>query len=264
MRTSLLSVIALASLLILAGCAGLPSTGEDRPSPDAFPSASEINSPVLDRHATELTNTSFTLETETTRKKRLPNYREENFTYMNSSFQFLVEPGASQYLARGDGYYFGNGTVYSDGAQGYARAANDSRTSVTEGPGLPVFNESSDQYLWGTWFSNESGNLAVPASDATYQREGIETFQGVPVMRYEATGVDALPDWFGGDDVDSYFEEFSATLLLDENGVIRYYEYEFVWTDYHTRRHVETHTVSDVGNTTVQKPDWVTNATPEP
>ncbi|ESP89723.1 hypothetical protein K933_02011 [Candidatus Halobonum tyrrellensis G22] len=103
--------------------------------------------------------------------------------------------------------------------------------------------------------------LAVAAIDATYQREGVETYQGVPVMRYEATGVDALPNWAGGGNPSSYFEEFSATLLLDEDGVIRHYEYEFIWADYHTRRMTETYTLSDVGSTTVQKPDWVANTT---
>jgi hypothetical protein len=70
-----------------------------------------------------------------------------------------------------------------------------------------------------------------------------------------------LPDWAGGGNASSWYENFSATLLLDENGVIRYYEYEFVWADYHTRRLTETYALSDVGSTDVQRPDWVANTT---
>ncbi|WP_224448631.1 DUF7537 family lipoprotein [Haloprofundus salilacus] len=181
---------------------------------------------------------------------------------MNDTGHFLVEPGASQYLAHTNGYFSVNGTTYSNGSTEYAlsRTENGSRVSPTP---APVFNESGERYLWRGWFNNDSGSQhAFAAIDATYEREGVETFQGVPVMRYEATGVDALADsWAGGENASSWYEEFSATLLLDEDGVIRHYEYEFVWVDYHTRRITHSYTLSDVGSTDVEKPEWAANAT---
>jgi hypothetical protein len=263
MRTSPLSAIAIVALLAFAGCTGLPGTDGNGPSPDTspadFPNASAIDQSVFDTHATELANTSFTLSTEKTRKDRVLRPSEKNFTHMNDTGRFLVEPRASQYLAYTNGYFLGNGTYYSNGSTEYV-LLEDNHTTVRKLSPVSVFNESSDRYLWGGWFNNDSGTqLAFAAIDATYQREGVETFQGVPVMRYEATGVNALPDWVG-ENASSYFEEFSATLLLDEDGVIRHYEYEFVWIDYHTRRITHSYTLSDVGSTDVEKPDWAANA----
>lgn len=266
MRASPLSAIAVVALLVFAGCSGLPDEGANGSSPHAspadFPNASAIAQSVFDTHANALANTSFTLSTERIQKDRVLRPSERNFTYKNETGRFLVEPGASQYLGYTDGYFSGNGTYYANGSRECA-LFEDNRTRVRKLSPMSVFNESSDQYLWGGWFSNESGNqLEHAAIDAAFQREGVETFQGVPVMRYETTGVEALADsWAGGENASSDFEEFEATLLLDEDGVIRHYAYEFVWADYHTRRITEAYTLFDVGSTDVEKPDWVANAT---
>lgn len=269
MRTSPLSVIGVVALLAFAGCAGLPSTGESGPSSDVspadFPNAPAIDQSVFDRHATELANTSFTLSAESNRTDRVLIPSEKDFRHTNGTSRFLVEPDVSQYLYHTDGGLPGNGTVYSNGSTEYLLSRESGETTVRKSYFTPVFNESSEQYLWGGWFGNNSGDrLPAAAIDATYRREGVETFQGVPVMRYEATGVDALADsWAGGENASSWYEEFSATLLLDEDGVIRHFEYEFVWVDYHTRRISHSYTLSDVGSTDVEKPGWAANATAE-
>lgn len=267
MRTSPLSTIAVVALLVFAGCTGLPSTGGNEPPPDAspadFPNASAIDQSVFDTHATALDDTSFTLTVEKIQKDRDP-FDEGNFTYKNTTSRYLVEPDASQYRMEANGYFIGgNITYHSNGNTTYSMWRDDDELTVQKGPRSPVFNESSDRYLWGGWLGNHSGDQLDHATiDATFQREGVETFQGVPVMRYEATGVDALSDsWAGGENASSWYEEFSATLLLDQDGVIRHYEYEIVWADYHTRSVEESYTLSDVGSTDVEKPDWATNAT---
>jgi len=270
MRASPLSAIAVVALLVLAGCTGLPGTGENQSSPDAspadFPKASAINGSVFDTHATALANTSFTLTIERTRKESDPT-AEQNVTYKNTTSRFLVEPGASQYLvhATGDGYLMPNYSMYSNGKTVYSLVRENNRTDVSTVASVPVFNESGDQYLWQWWFGNDSRNWHENAAiDATFQREGVETFQGVPVMRYETTDDAALPDWWaGGENASSRYEEFSATLLVDENGVIRYYDYEIIFPvfDYRPRRIAVTYTLSDVGSTDAEKPDWVANAT---
>ncbi|MFQ3295830.1 MAG: hypothetical protein ACI8VE_002920 [Natrialbaceae archaeon] len=106
----------------------------------------------------------------------------------------------------------------------YVLSWESNQTKMLDVGFVPVFNESGDQYLWRAWFGNDSRNWFEHAAiDATFQREGIETFQGVPVMRYETTDDAALPDWWaGGENASSRYEEFSATLLLDEDGVIRH------------------------------------------
>jgi hypothetical protein len=268
MRAPPLSVIALVALLVLAGCSGNPGTGGNESSPNAsspdFPNASAIDQSVFDTHETALANTSFTLTLERIRKDRAI-VRERNFTYKNLSGRFLIEPGASQYLGHTNGYFSPNSTTYSNGSTAYV-LVGDNRTSVRKLTPGSVFNESSDQYLWGRWFNNGSIDpFAHAAIAATFQREGAETFKGVPVMRYEATGVEALSDsWAANASMRGEYEEFSATVLLDEDGVIRHYEYEFVWDETpinKRQRMMETFTLSDVGSTDVEKPDRLANAT---
>ena len=273
MRASPLSVIAVVALLVLSGCVGLPNAGENRPppdvSPDEFPNASEIDQSVFDTHATELGNTSFTLTVEQNRTDRNPSVLEDNFSHMNDTSRILVEPDASQYLVHGNSSFAGfsgSGTTYSDGSTEYVLSRENDWTDVRELHPTSVFNESGEYYLWNGWFNNnDSGpGYDFAAINATYERGGVEWFQGVPVMRYEATGVDALPDrWAGSENASWSYENFSATLLLDENGVIRHYEYTFEKPPEHrTRlRFSRAYTLSDVGSTDVEKPDWVANAT---
>ena len=230
MRASPLSAVAVVALLVFAGCSGLPGAGGNGGAPDAspdeFPNASAVDQSVFDTHATALANTSFTLAIEEIQKDRNPAVIEKNFTYRNHTSRFLAEPGASQYLLHISGH-MGNGSTYSNGSTEYVLSRENDWTEVRRLSPVSVINESSDRYLWSGLFDNDSGNqLDHAAIDATFQREGVETFQGVPVMRYEATGVDALAGaWAGGENASSWYEEFSATLLLDEDGVVRYYEY---------------------------------------
>lgn len=184
---------------------------------------------------------------------------------MNDTSRTLVEPDASQYLEHTTGYFSGNGSTYSNGSTEYVLSRENDWTEVRKLSPVSMFNESGEYYLWRGVFNNDSDlGYDFAAIDATYEREGVEWFQGVPVMRYEATGVDALPDrWAGGENASSNFEEFSATLLLDEDGVIRHYEYTFEKPPEHRSRlrFSRAYTLSDVGSTDVEKPDWVANAT---
>ena len=270
MHASRWSTIVVVALLVLAGCNGSSGPAEGGPSPDVdpskFPAASAINQSVFDRHAALLANASFTMVVDRAQKQRAP-YEDDNFTYHNSTTRYLVEPATSQYLSRVNGWTISGlggpegDTVYSNGSTAYAMVGENSKSTVKVIK-YPIFNESSESYLWRGWFDSDRGDgYPFVAINATYEREGVETFQGVPVMRYEATGVDALPDRIGNGNASSVFEDFSATLLIDADGVIRYYQYEFVYVDYHTPRVVRTYAVSEVGSTDVQKPDWVSNAT---
>ena len=262
MRTSTISVVVVA-MLVLAGCSGGPGTGDTGPSPDDFPTASAIDQSVFDRHAAVLANGSFTLTVERTQKQRRPSFVEGNFTYTNGTARYLVEPDASQYLAQVNDYFAGNVTYYSNGSTTYQMWRKDNELTVKQPPRFRIFNESSEGYLWRGWFNDDSEDRhELTAVNATYERRGVETFRDVSVMRYEATGVDALPDWAGKRNASSVFEAFSATLLIDSDGIIRQFRYEFVYADHRIKQRLSrTYTVTDVGDTDVRKPDWASNVT---
>lgn len=268
MRPSALPAITVVAVLVLAGCAGPAGTNtdEDGPSPDEFPNASAIDQSVFDRHAALLTNTSFTVRFEKTEKR--PNIQPPpNVTYFNHTERVLVEPGASQYLSQPNGTLDYLGTtniqsVYTNGNNTYQLVREDNESTVQTANSRsdihPIFNESNEEYLWQGWMYTYKRTMYwFPAQNITYERKGIETFQGVAVMRYEATGVDALPEQYR-----PAFADFSTTLLLDADGVVRYYRVDANQTDGSGfKDYTRVHTVSDVGSTDVQKPDWVSNTT---
>ncbi|WP_235853476.1 DUF7537 family lipoprotein [Halosimplex salinum] len=266
MRASLLSTVAVVALLVLAGCSGLPVTGENEPTPDAspsdFPNASAINHTVFDTHAAAMGNASFNLTTEMVQKDGAPWSDERNFTYWNDTTQYLAEPGDSQYILHRSGSYEAfNGTRYSNGSTVYALSPEG---NVTVKPVFitSVLNESGENYLWrGGLLGDDHDSGAI---NATYERKGVEMFQGVPVMRYEANDTDALNGkWAPRENASWAYQNFSATLLLDGDGIVRHYQYTFVRTPelIDNVRYSRTYTLSDVGNTDVEKPDWAKNAT---
>jgi hypothetical protein len=267
MTTAPFPAVAVAALVVLSGCAGLAGTGDDGPSPDEFPEASAIDQSVFDNHAALLSNTSFTVTFETTEKR--PDIRNSsNFIYWNSSRRVLVEPGASQYLSQPNGTsdFLGSSNLqsfYSEG-DGVVYELNREDNESTVGTSTyRIFNESSEWYLWQGWEELNMGSLYFFVSEnVTYERQSIETYDGVDVMRYEATGVDAMPDWIREGSSNISYTDFSMSLLVDTDGVIRYYRGELDQViDGETRNQTLVHTVSDVGSTDVDKPDGVANAT---
>lgn len=93
--------------------------------------------------------------------------------------------------------------------------------------------------------------------------EGTETFRGVTVTRWEATGVEVLDDV--EPDIAGDFENvtgFELVLLVDDDGITRYVRFsiEFEETndgDSRSGTLVVEQTVSDVGSTSVAEPGWL-------
>ncbi|WP_459194814.1 DUF7537 family lipoprotein [Halosimplex sp. J119] len=265
MRASPLATTAVVALLVLAGCAGLPVTGENEPTPDAspsdFPNASAIDHTVFDTHANAMGNANFTLTVENNVTNREPQKLGGNASYFNATLRYHAEPGASQYLSQTTGSMNSSlNSQYSNGSTTHLRlgAGNNSKVLPTR---YPTFNESSGQYLWPGLFSNEYTHGAI---NATYERKGVEMFQGEAVMRYEANGTDTLTGpWAPSENATWNYENFSATLLLDTDGVIRHYQYTFEKPPElrNNVRYSRTYTLSDVGSTAVEKPEWAMNVT---
>ena len=275
MSRSLLPAVAIAVLVVLSGCSGLIASNDDGPSYEAFPDASAIDQSVFEGHAALLANTSFTVDFNTTVWRQPPPSRTETFSgRFNGSQRVLVEPGASQYLyqpnvtilSRTCGFRAANlQSMYSKGKDVYALMRDDNGSTVQKGSICAVFNESSDEYLWQGWRETP---MALPYSyiseNVTYERRGIETFDGVEVMRYEATGADALSDSLREREPALSYKDVSMTLLVDTDGVIRYFrgEVDQVATsgDWWWNATL-VHSVTNVGSTDVKKPDWASNVT---
>ncbi len=218
----------------------------------------------MDRHAALLANESFTVEFEQSVARHDPEYASllGGSSTWNGSRRALVDPEAGQFLldSRGEWPYLGslqNGSVYSNGTTTYVLKRTNTGSRVTMDSDARRLNRSSEQYLWTGWQQRMFNEPYQYISDNTsYERLGMETFRDAKVMRYEAVGVDAL------DGRSPAMTDFSATLLVDADGVIRRYRVEIAWeADNETLNVTVAHTVTDVGNTDVERPDWTSNAT---
>lgn len=102
------------------------------------------------------------------------------------------------------------------------------------------------------------GLLVNQGLAANLEPDGTVTFEGRTVRRYTAT---TLPD-----ETRRSFRsvaEFELTMLVDDDGVVRLFEYTILARTAVGERYYEHSrlTVRDLGNTTVSRPGWVGNAT---
>lgn len=265
MNGSGLPAVAVAALLVLSGCTGLGGSDGGGPSADEFPEATEIDASVFERHATALSNTSFTVEFASTDNRTDP--RTGELEYRNSSSRWFVEPEAPQLLSRSENPPWALGSldeyrVYSegDGAYTWARTGDDTPTRRLDR--YPLFDASrEDASLWGQWFDDYPSQQLL--ANVTVERVGTETFRGTTVMRYEASGVAAIDESAPVRQNENYtVTAFSMTILLDADGVVRHYRDEYdVRIGDRTHNTTRAHTVTDVGSTDVERPAWVANAT---
>lgn len=90
---------------------------------------------------------------------------------------------------------------------------------------------------------------------------GTETYDGVSVTRYERTD---RPAWVATQGADDEFRwtEFTYTVLVDENGLVRSEGWggEGVDEDGVTQTMQFSYSLTDVGSTVVEEPDWTANA----
>lgn len=93
---------------------------------------------------------------------------------------------------------------------------------------------------------------------SAFDAVGTETYDGVTVTRYERTD---RPSWVSaqGAEDDFTWEEFTYTVLVDEDGLVRSESWggEGVTEDGVTRTITFTYSLTVVGSTTVEEPDWI-------
>lgn len=169
-----------------------------------------------------------------------------------SSATVLVDRTDDQYLQRSTSA-FGNSTLYTAGNTSYQRSQYGNQTQVAR----------TDRSVNVTAAVRGSSTLEIFIShNVTYEQVGTETFDGDEVMRYEAEGVDKLSEEFRNSTGENLtVTDFSATLLLDGEGRVRKFSADFSFTrNGETSNTTFVTTVTDVGSTDVEEPDWVSQA----
>lgn len=226
---------------VLAGCGAL--SGDDA-SGGEYPSAGEIDQSVVDGHVSALSDASFTAEI-TSNTTRVTGTQTTGVT-------FRVDPADDRYLqtyAAGAG----NATLYTEGDASYQRTRTADGTTVRRVS--QTVNASLARRASGVYNSFVSENV-------TYERVGNETFEGTEVVRYEADGLESVSQQLRNTTGENTtLTDFSATMLLDGDGVIRHYTvaYDTQWNQATVNSSIVV-SVSDVGATDVQRPGWIDEA----
>jgi hypothetical protein len=242
MRRDKLLAAAVVGLVLLAGCSGI--TGSSGNGGGDYPAASGIGADQIDVHASALANTSFTATVQT-------NVSGSQASF-NSTTTAKIDPADDQYLQASHSG-FGDQTRYTDGDTTYERSEFGNETQVSR----------SDRPVNVTSVRRGGQILSLFVSEnVTYSEAGTETFDGDEVMAYEAEGVDALSDeLLDSTSENASITDFSATVLVDGDGVIRSYQLEYVVEqDGETQELSYVAEITDVGSTDVEEPAWVSQA----
>lgn len=268
-----LSIICLVVLIGLAGCSGLSPLGGD--TSDA---GTATNQPeTTDNGETDEADVSYPtgyaesgiIDPATAADQHRAALAEHdnhtrNLTIVDNASQTEIqvttlvddaeERADSKTTATRSGNQMINGMEYHEGGVTYKK---------DELVGEEIYSTSEEPF--SSFEANRSNVSDIDALLANITVEDAETVtrDDETLHRYNATDVDdpeAFVSTVQPTDIDAV-ESFDATLLVDEEGLIR----EFRSTTTYTERG-ETHEATiefqftDIGSTTVEKPDWVENA----
>lgn len=275
-RETLVLVAVLA--VALAGCTGLvpgDSVWGDGPgSENASRPANLDHGEVVERHRQALREAGTFNATETISLASNSSGMAGGFSL---TYEYAVDLDRDRAIRRSS--TLGETVRYTAGNTTYERSTVGGTEPIYE-----VTNHSEDS---GGLFSVSPVNVTeaigavyVPVDAVEFRYVGEGSFEGTTVKRYEASGTDAvgsLATLLGSgnateaaegsglvlDAVDAGLQSFSATMLVDREGVVRLVEWELTLSDgdLGLRSTIAVrHVVTDVGTATVEPPGWLDEA----
>jgi hypothetical protein len=170
----------------------------------------------------------------------------------NERFFGHVEAGDAAGTASVIEWFSADGVTYTRIGSGeevvYVRDTEENRFSMSEAT------------LDDTYFAYAAEN------DEWLTREGTETYDGVTVTRYEATGVEKWAYFEAYAREDGEVTDFEYVVLVDDDGLVRYLSWHLAGVDNsggESRPFSQTveMELTDVGSTTVEDPAWLSEAT---
>lgn len=133
------------------------------------------------------------------------------------------------------------------------------QTGVSE-PGYSAQNESFSQLRE----SMSESDLKKQLTDPNYEGTGTVTRNDETLFRYNATSVDDADGFLIEQLSTDNIESFNATLLVDEEGIIRSLTATIAYSfDSETYEATIRYHITDIDSTTVEEPDWLEEAKSE-
>lgn len=165
--------------------------------------------------------------------------------YENERSNFGMRMGGEEEVTTDHETFYADGTLYTRYGSG-----EDATYQVATGEFAPG----------NTLFSVES-SFASGADLEAFEAAGSETYDGVTVTRYERTDD---PSWVTNQATDGEFTwtSFDYVVLVDEDGLVRYESWggDGVDADGVEQTMTFSYSLTGVGSTTVEDPDWLTTA----
>ena len=269
MQYTRLSTVLVVLLVALAGCSGGPTTDSADGDPTETAAGTATGTPSVDSNTADTgdppTTSDLSLTDPDTRLRGAGNFAtERSYTVTEvdgatSSLtqSYRVDLEANRSLQRLE-------TTGSDGSFDIETFVADGTSYSRYGDGDDVQYVSSDRQV-GV-FESATGYAAGFSTDLESDASfvGTETYDGVAVSRYE---YDNTAQWqayggslFGSDDVSA--TDFTVAVLVDSDGIARL----TTWTlsgeadDGSVVSAEWRYSVTGIGSTTVEDPDWLADA----
>lgn len=269
MRRRASIAVALAAMLLLAGCSlgglgGSPATDDESPTATGTPtpSATPAFSAPAGYDEGGVTNISAAIDAHRNTLLASSGFSVSYDAVVNSSEQTTtvrydqrVETGTEEALRETN---VSSGDVAGSVARYYA---NDTVYVQSRQPGATEtsYNNRSKSYSPSSFAGTQ---LVRPAlTDVSYGSSEVVTDGGSRAVVYSDATLDAADSLLGKNVDIENVTAFSATLTVGENGIVRKLTYTATVQSGGDERTVEvTVRTYDVGSTTVDRPDWVSQA----
>jgi|AntRauTorcE11898_2_1112593.scaffolds.fasta_scaffold00500_15 hypothetical protein len=258
---------AVALLVLLAGCSGIPGVGTDTGTEtpgtdtnelDALPGGIDnVSSATVDTHQQRLADAgSYTTDITLTVDNRNETGEGQNLS-LTQQFQVDLESDTSLMVA--------------DPARGLQSVYTDGNTTFVQAKASANMTNAEAQYAQTQTRNLDTKEASGATSmiieeNITYNRIGTETYNGAEVVRFEADenrSRAALERMFAADSKTENVTvtEFSSTILVGTDGVVRHYDLSYTAENNgQTVTTAATIDVSNVGATTVTPPEWLEHA----
>lgn len=250
-----LATIAVGFVVVLAGCSSVPFVG------DSGTQQQELADDVKSSHQDALEESGSYSVSYTFEQTQAQNGQERSNT-VNGSYAVNLDDGKAlqtvQTSRANTARYTSGGTTYTQLKVNESMPAEDA-----------VYQAASEPYNGSSGAVNTTQATGIQfllTDNITYESAGTETYDGTDVTVFEADAESSskaikneIEAQGGAQEVS--IKDFSATLYLDSDGVVRYHSWSFsAQISQATVTYDVELDVTSVGDTTVEDPGWLTSA----
>lgn len=263
-----LAAVALAVLLVVAGCSG---TSDQRPETTTAPTTvGELNTTATTTSASESADVSQMALPSGVTANGLENastlVTTHNQSLANRTYRLVLESNASEYdtsirATRGPDATLLVADSASLATQMWTEGSRTSMAQTSDGETSYRFmqGEFSSQLDFDTYANFSQSILATYLRVGEYETTNVVTRDGTKLVELTASGVNqSMVERMAGTNSNVSVESFEARALVDSEGIVREFEATVVETvDGERQTNAVRYELSDLESASVEQPEWV-------